>query len=216
MDRRGKLIDGQHRLHAIVQLKKPIKLAVVKGVETEAYKTIDIGKKRYIADLLARLGEVDCNVLGSVLRLYCCYARKTLPHVNHGSTYISPTEGQALLEKNPGMRESVHFAGTYRREIQALFTPSIAATFHYIFGLKGKGKRDEYFDALLIGANLGKNNPILQLRKILLDMRVRYSAGDKPMIIALMIKAWNNRYDAKAEKEELVYKKGDDLPTIKG
>lgn len=214
LDTKGKLIDGQHRLNAIVQFKKAVKMAVVKGVDKQAYKTIDIGKKRYIADLLQRQGEVDCNVLGSVLRLYSCYARKTLAHISHGSTYISPTEGQDLLDRNPGMRESVHYAGTYRQEIQALFTPSIGATFHFIFGLKSKKKRDEYFESLLIGANLGKNNPILELRKLLIDKRVRYSAGDKPLIIAVMIKTWNNKY-SDSEQEELTWKRGDKMPTIK-
>lgn len=46
----GDLIDGQHRIAAIIKANKPVQMMVVRGVEPESYKTIDKGMARKAAD----------------------------------------------------------------------------------------------------------------------------------------------------------------------
>ena len=40
----GRLLNGQHRLHAVIKSGKTIQSVVIYGVEEEAFKTIDTGK----------------------------------------------------------------------------------------------------------------------------------------------------------------------------
>jgi len=47
----GKLIDGQHRLEAIVEANVPVQMMVTTGVNDDAYKVLDNGIKRTLADL---------------------------------------------------------------------------------------------------------------------------------------------------------------------
>jgi hypothetical protein len=47
----GSLIDGQHRLEAIVDADQPVELLVVTGVSDDAYKVLDNGIKRTLSDL---------------------------------------------------------------------------------------------------------------------------------------------------------------------
>lgn len=47
----GKLIDGQHRLEAIVEANIPVEMLVVTDVREDAYKVLDNGVKRTLADL---------------------------------------------------------------------------------------------------------------------------------------------------------------------
>ena len=61
----GKLIDGQHRLEAIVEANMPVEMLVVVDVRDDAYKVLDNGVKRTLADLTgmtARTAEV-CRIL---------------------------------------------------------------------------------------------------------------------------------------------------------
>ena len=61
----GKLLDGQHRLEAIVEANIPVEMLVVTGVRDDAYKVLDNGIKRTLADLTGisqRTAEV-CRVL---------------------------------------------------------------------------------------------------------------------------------------------------------
>jgi hypothetical protein len=47
----GNLIDGQHRLEAIVEANMPVEMIVTTGVRDDAYKVLDNGIKRTLADL---------------------------------------------------------------------------------------------------------------------------------------------------------------------
>jgi hypothetical protein len=214
LDKKGKVIDGQHRLSAILLYKKPVKMAVAYDVDKNAYKTIDIGRRRSPGDMLSMQGEKDCNVLASVLRLYNSFREKDLNSLNCNTAYISPRQTEILLGQNPGIRDGVRFASGNKKPIQLLMTPSIAATFHFIFGRRNTKNRNDFFESLIGGANLGKNNPIYILRQILLERRVRYSTKDKPMICCLMIKTWNNKFGGR--RDDIVYDPEEKMPKVLG
>ena len=61
----GKLLDGQHRLEAIIEANISVQMLVVTNVRDDAYKVLDNGIKRTMADLTGmhmRTAEV-CRVL---------------------------------------------------------------------------------------------------------------------------------------------------------
>lgn len=61
----GKLIDGQHRLEAVVEANIPVEMLVVTDVRDDAYKVLDNGVKRTMSDLTGinvKTAEV-CRVL---------------------------------------------------------------------------------------------------------------------------------------------------------
>ena len=60
IDKNDNLIDGQHRLHAIIQANKPVDLAVSRGYEPKAAQYLDIGAKRTVSDI-ARLQGVQLS-----------------------------------------------------------------------------------------------------------------------------------------------------------
>lgn len=65
----GKLIDGQHRLEAIVESNMPVEMLVVTDVRDDAYKVLDNGIKRTLADLTGinvRTTEV-CRILARLV-----------------------------------------------------------------------------------------------------------------------------------------------------
>jgi hypothetical protein len=68
-DKEGNLLDGQHRLLAVISAGMPIMINVTKGADPEIFKCIDVGVKRSIADatrLHVRTAEV-CSFLGRVI-----------------------------------------------------------------------------------------------------------------------------------------------------
>jgi len=90
-DESGKLIDGQHRLEAIVEAEMTIPMLVVTGVSNEAYKVLDNGIKRTLSDLTGlttRTAEV-CRI----------FAR-----LNYGGNSITSAE-QCLEVYNSGVGE---------------------------------------------------------------------------------------------------------------
>ncbi|WYV99264.1 hypothetical protein KoPa4_00096 [Pseudomonas phage vB_PpuM-KoPa-4] len=66
-DINGKLIDGQHRLNAIVRAGVAVPCVIARGVGAQSFKVIDIGVKRTMSDVLA-LGKREVAVVGSISR----------------------------------------------------------------------------------------------------------------------------------------------------
>jgi hypothetical protein len=61
----GTLVDGQHRLMAVVRANVPVMMAVTRNVQRDAFYVLDIGVKRSVSDIL----NADAKVLQA-----CAYA----------------------------------------------------------------------------------------------------------------------------------------------
>lgn len=70
----GVILDGQHRLIAVVKTGLQFKFVVVRGVADEAFKVIDCGKSRSVADVLHIDGYTRGTALAASLNLLVCYA----------------------------------------------------------------------------------------------------------------------------------------------
>lgn len=58
----GTLLNGQHRLNAIIKAGKPIKMLVAEGFSPDSYKVLDGGAKRSVADQLNITNELAATV----------------------------------------------------------------------------------------------------------------------------------------------------------
>ena len=55
----GNMLNGQHRLHGCVESGVAWDAIVVRGIDPDAFRTLDSGKKRTTGDTLALCGEVS-------------------------------------------------------------------------------------------------------------------------------------------------------------
>src|SRR5690606_33959034 len=69
----GTLLDGQHRLAAIVLSGRPQWMLIARNVPDDAFSTIDRGSRRTAADALALLGEPRSAILAATLNLVWRY-----------------------------------------------------------------------------------------------------------------------------------------------
>ena len=89
-DRDGELIDGQHRLAALVEFGKPLPMIVIKGFDKETMKTIDQEiKPRNLADLFKMNGVKDAtNVSATINRFFAIGATNSFISSNR---YVRPS-----------------------------------------------------------------------------------------------------------------------------
>lgn len=57
-DVQGNLLDGQHRLHAVIKVNFPVTMAVTKGLAPSARDVVDAQKPRTVADQLALIDGI--------------------------------------------------------------------------------------------------------------------------------------------------------------
>jgi hypothetical protein len=188
-DQDGNLIDGQHRLLAIIQAEVPITSFVGRDLGDEAFLTLDSGIKRTMGDELTFAQEKNAIALGAAIQQLMRYEAGILDK----GTALKATrhEQKATLARHGKLRESIH----YGQMTKALSRHSLGTTLHDLFSRKDKVLADEFFVKLAQGTNLKPDAPIYLLRERLMKENVK---GGKTRLmpreaLALVIKAWNAR-----------------------
>ena len=188
----GTVLDGQHRLFAILEADATVKLLVITGLPLEAQETMDQGRSRSFGDVLKLRGEGNYFVLASATRLVAAYERDGLPfYVRRG---LSVPEQSRTLDRNPGIRESCAFVTSRRRP---WIPVSAVSGLHYLFSIADTAGADDFVDRLATGANLSVDSPIYVLRERLIrehDTHDERTMSEK-VKLALIIKAWNAYQD---------------------
>lgn len=82
-DRSGKLIDGQHRLNAIIRAGVPVEMNVTYGVERAPGEilAIDVGNKRTIANVIQMSGYED-SIFQDIQKYVAAYMKYQMPGRN--------------------------------------------------------------------------------------------------------------------------------------
>ena len=65
---KGQLLDGRHRLTAIVASGKTFKFNVISGLDTETFKSMDTGRKREGSDILSISGVNNAKAAAAAIK----------------------------------------------------------------------------------------------------------------------------------------------------
>lgn len=206
--RSGILLDGQHRLTSCITTGVPFDALVVYGIDDNAFKTIDGGKKRQTSDVLGIEGEINSTQLASALGALIAFTRNG--GLISGSTRtndgITPSLCTRVLELHPGIRDSV-----VAMKHQTFYYTQWSILLHYLFGIVDESLANDFVDVLANGSSdIGR--PFNVFRE-----HVIRSAGlhDRRERAFKAIKAFNAERSGERPKF-LRYSREDDFPTIDG
>lgn len=192
------LLDGQHRLRAVVASGVAIRAVVVRGVETAAQATQDVGRKRTLADQLKLRGHVNHHLVASGLRSFEQIRRWISGDFNPFEYTI--TMGLADLEAHPKVFDIATRANGPGTARPAHLTSSCVVGLWLT--LESVAEPDEvawFFETYHrynTGAELPMTtrSPIWQLRESVAKKRQSLPPGtglQPKWISAMCIKAWN-------------------------
>jgi hypothetical protein len=194
---RGELIDGQHRLEAIIETGKAVEILVVRNVPPEAFMELDTGANRTPADLLTVAGYDYTSGVASAIRHITSIYKVEAGTIAPGSLARERVDPETLLEYaesySDALVEAVRKTMT-RRAKTVLSPPSMFAALYYIFAEHNKKGADQFFETLIdgIGYEQGKKDPIYQLRTMLEKFKdEKHIRRTNFYKCALVIKAWN-------------------------
>ncbi|MEW1677345.1 hypothetical protein AB0O47_29555 [Streptomyces noursei] len=74
----GALLDGQHRLRAIIEANTAVEMLVFNGLSKDVFPVLDTGRRRSAADTLSSTGEKYLHLLSSTIRHVTLF--KTMPN----------------------------------------------------------------------------------------------------------------------------------------
>lgn len=230
----GQLFDGQHRLRACILAGKPFLSLVARGLDEDAFSTVDIGRTRTHADIFGIAGWAQNRNAAATASIIYFYTKGM-------ATWKGPTSnrrfkrGTALADKlktmptrseSVGREELLRFADPLREEIivalrfaertpaKRLIPVATIAALYYLFRGSSVADAERFFADLGSGLELVREDPVYALReKILATKRDDMNLRRWPLI-GLCIVAWNKR--RQGEKcRQLRVTDGDAFPKIK-
>jgi hypothetical protein len=186
------LLDGQHRLSAIVQARKSAWCLVVRGVPTEAYTTLDIGNNRSVGSTLGNMGYKNANVLAAICRFQNAWEMNREKYLSESKNMprLSPDELAMIAETYSDLQFCASWvagAGGIRK----LGNGSLFGHLLFLLRQANEEKAMAFADAFNLGTNLGQRNPILVLRDTLMTRKLREQKTSRVQYYTLVIGAWN-------------------------
>lgn len=155
IDKDGNIMDGQHRLEAIIKSGKTEAIVVTRGVLRKAYSTMNQGSKRTTGQILKQAGNSYGNDLAAIIRIL--YDYKSQKYTKLGNTgRMSPTDAQSLLKRySTGYNtidDSLNFAKTTcKKKYACPFRPNYIASLHYILSEIDQADADFFLTYLTTG-----------------------------------------------------------------
>ena len=194
---RGQLIDGQHRLYAVIKSECPIRSWVVFGIDDpDAFKTIDsLQLKRGANQILEMMGMKNTNCLAAIARRLVAWEK------TQDKTRFSLL---STIARNVSQTDVIKYAEAHSDEIAAmvsLIRPSLPckrckAPSALMAALILCNRVDDvttylFIEGLKTGANLKENSVVILLRERMLMPPRRVGPEWETEAMALTIKAWN-------------------------
>lgn len=211
----GKILDGQHRLHAVIEADEPIETLMITGLADETQETMDQGRSRSFADVLKLRGEGEYTNLGAAVRMVCLYERDGVPYTA-GRPAPSVKQLSRTLERNPEIRDSVKLAARLRRPWIGV---SVLAAMHYLFSVANPEDANDFVTKLATGENMRAGDPPYVLRERLIKEHYDTGGLHSRAKLAFVVRAWN-AYRRGETLTRLVFNPGganpDRFPSIDG
>lgn len=188
IDENDELMNGQHRLSAIVAAGIAAPLFIVRPIQRSTFKSIDTGGTRSGGDVFGIQGELNANCLSAATRWLYRYQHGYMLGLNQ-SVAPSNAELWALLQENPGLRDSVSFV--LNKCKRGLYAGGPMSFLHYVCTQNHPGKVNEFFDQVLSQIGLVKGSPAQVLHERITREALRARQLGQLEKLALAVKAWN-------------------------
>lgn len=207
----GDVLDGQHRLHAIVAADRAVDMFVVIGLDPATQETMDSGRKRSTADVFSLRAEENAATLAAVLRRIWAWQQGDRRF--KGRQTPTTAECAQLLAEHPEIRRSAEIA-TRTRAAFPHIPQSCLGTCHHLFNAIDPAECAWFFQRIADGAELPLGHPILALRTRVTSERLDNVRLAEDRFMAYLIRTWNAVRDGR-ELARLIHKPGSEIPVPK-
>lgn len=165
MSDQGNLLDGQHRLHAVIQSGLSFPFLVAYGVAEQHFDTMDNGKNRAASDILALRGYKNTVTMSAIARLSYAYAagasvsagpgRLAVTSFVEAHPYIHEVSAQVMNRRAGGQRGGLRFPAS----------PLGAVLFLGNHERQHDAEVEEFLEGVTTGIGLQSGDPRLALRE---------------------------------------------------
>lgn len=203
------ILDGQHRLWALVEASQTdpdvrIETFVIFGLPPETQDTMDSGRKRTLADVLAMHDETNTMNLAATLNRLHTWELGESALRYPGRSRLSAPHALAMLEANPRIRDAVKVASRIHGKLNHSLAVSLIASCLYRFHAIDFHDSVAFWNQVSTGVvtrtlesgervevALQRGDPIYELRQAIFKNARRRQKLPQLVMHAIVIKTWN-------------------------
>ncbi len=186
----GNLIDGQHRLEAIVLAGKPIQTVVVWGVDPKAQDRVDTNILRQFRDQL-RLQNVEyADIIAPMLRRIILWSSPYNERVQFNRSRVTAAELEQAFEEH---KDAVQYCAAFVAPLQkgTGVSASLLAFIFWILSRENPTEAREFITKMSKGAEMKERDPIMILRGRIIKARSSRATVAQTETLWLCMYAWN-------------------------
>lgn len=200
---KGNLVDGQHRLSAIVRSGKPISTLVVENLPEKVMPTIDQGKARSNSDVLGLLGVNNSTHASGVTR-----ALWELEKFGIFGARVYPPRSEIVKVYNAHADE-IQDALLAAHPLHKVLRNRTSTAIAYILAARKNKKKADQFVAMITEGE----HPIAKLLIGWVERNAHRTRAEK--FVPILIKAWNG-YVKGTTPQVLSFRVGESFPDVEG
>lgn len=183
----GALLDGQHRLHAIVATGVSVEMPVTYNVEPDAQDVMDGGIARTAGDMLTMRGERYANQIAAMARLAAAVEGDRA----YSRTSLTKTEVSDYLARNPEAREALEFTRALHRACDC--THPVAAYTYLRLARIDQAQAQQFWIDAAERVGLRPGDPVVALVRRLAEARRQRDRLPADVVTMAIFRAWNAR-----------------------
>ena len=188
IDNEGAVINGQHRLHAVILSGCSVLIFVFYGIDRNAFSKIDRLRRRTDADNLSVLGVANSKHIAPALRTLATYLTNGVFHEGGHGVNNAVLFFPLYKKYSEEFHQGVLF---YQNQKIKRLTVGSCISLYVIFATINQDVANDFFTGLVKGEELAQGNPILALRGQLEALLTKNQGQRFFNSIALTITAWN-------------------------
>jgi hypothetical protein len=189
-DIHSRLLDGQHRLNAIVESETSQDFLIISGLPEETFQVMDTGKNRNGSDAFSILGHDNSAAIAAAITFIIRFKKGKFRKAS-GSDKVSNSDLLEWAKQNPSIHEDVKKSVKFYREFNKVLPLSIISSLYFIMKEIDTLYADDFIRKLCTGLGLEEGSPISFLRKKLTEDKLNTAKLPMQDKLALIIKGWN-------------------------
>lgn len=194
----GKLIDGQHRLHAVIKSGVSIVVLMITDLQDSIFNVIDTGRGRGKSDILFieyGLPVETCKLLATSATIAYFYEQGVFSLKG----ILSNDDLAEYVRSSPRLIAAAQYVhDNVPRESPA--PKSLAAAFFYFASGIDEPRAKIFLERFMVGAVLDANDNLLHLRNQCFSARASRRAMLPRDIFGRMVRIWNSERRGKPIK----------------
>lgn len=163
-DWHGRLLNGQHRLHACIESGCSFETAVHRGVDPAAFDVIDTGMNRTLGDVLSQKGTKSAPSVAAAAKAVVSYDLGII----HDSSLVSERVTRAII-----FDEAEEYAEAYQRATtlgrraytEGYNKAAFAAAYFIVARASGEDVAEEWFGGAISGVGMEPGDARLAMRR---------------------------------------------------